>query len=85
MPPCDPDHFRCGYGLVSDTDGAGKLHDRTCIPSKYRCDGEHDCEDGSDEAYKNRDLCWRGMGSDNLKCILNPDEQLHFCGGLLIH
>ena len=33
---CTHDEFRCDYG--------------GCIPKRYRCDGEDDCDDGSDEA-----------------------------------
>ena len=35
---CNDDEFRCAYG--------------ECIPQQYRCDGDRDCEDGSDEKMK---------------------------------
>ena len=55
---CRGDEYRCSYGK--------------CIPRNHRCDGEHDCKDGSDEKYKCK-------GS---KCVLTKYEEQVFCGKL---
>ena len=77
---CKPGWFRCNYGLVSDASNAKNEHDRVCIPNYYRCDGEHDCVDGSDEAYKEPKDCMRGINPSDPKCQLLPYEQKIFCG-----
>jgi hypothetical protein len=40
LPACGPDHFTC-------TNPAGSNKD--CIPNTWRCDGQNDCPDASDE------------------------------------
>ncbi|XP_069115040.1 basement membrane-specific heparan sulfate proteoglycan core protein-like isoform X2 [Argopecten irradians] len=46
--PTSPPVGPCGAGESVCQSGQ-------CIPSDYRCDGEKDCEDGSDEAYCSTD------------------------------
>ena len=60
---CREGEFRCSYGK--------------CIPEYFRCDGENDCEDGSDEARKciNKNLSFH---KDT--CHLTPEEERLFCG-----
>uniref|UniRef100_W5M439 Uncharacterized protein n=1 Tax=Lepisosteus oculatus TaxID=7918 RepID=W5M439_LEPOC len=41
---CEPSQFSCATGK--------------CVPAIWKCDGDEDCEDGSDEAH-----CWRGTCS----------------------
>lgn len=45
---CPPDHFQC-------------VSDKKCIPSDYRCDGQANCADGSDEELLplGENLLWR--------------------------
>lgn len=40
---CNPEHFTCS--------------NRVCIPKGWKCDGEDDCGDGSDEFQCNTDTC----------------------------
>lgn len=37
LPLCGPDHFTCASGV------------QDCIPVSWRCDGQNDCPDKSDE------------------------------------
>ena len=40
VPACGPEHFTCAAPAGSNKD---------CIPSTWRCDGQNDCPDASDE------------------------------------
>uniref|UniRef100_V5I861 Sortilin-related receptor n=1 Tax=Anoplophora glabripennis TaxID=217634 RepID=V5I861_ANOGL len=40
---CGADHFACGNGL--------------CVPKGWKCDGEDDCGDNSDEAHCGKETC----------------------------
>jgi len=40
LPACGPDHFTCAAPAGSN---------KECIPSTWRCDGQNDCPDASDE------------------------------------
>ena len=59
---CKEDEYRCAYG-------------DKCIPKYYRCDGEWDCTDGSDEQVK----C-KGKNSGGGTCSVSDEERAFFCG-----
>ena len=63
---CKPDEFRCAYG--------------GCIPKRYRCDGEADCIDGSDEAMKGT---VKSVNGNPRAAELTSDEEGIFCGTLI--
>ena len=60
---CTHDEFRCNYG--------------GCIPKRYRCDGEDDCDDGSDEAMKGSTLD-KERGEEDIFCG-NPFDIESIC------
>ncbi|XP_037945125.1 low-density lipoprotein receptor-related protein 6 [Teleopsis dalmanni] len=47
LPACGPDHFTCAAPVM----GGGLNNDmnKDCIPASWRCDGQDDCPDKSDE------------------------------------
>lgn len=65
LPDCGSDHFTCS------------IQNKDCIPVAWRCDGQMDCPDGSDEAG-----C-PACRSDQFKCQNGQCiEQSHVCDGI---
>ena len=59
-------------------DGVDEPKERSCIPEYERCDGDKDCVDGSDEAWKNPE-CF-GKNRNDTRCLLTLEEKAKFCG-----
>ncbi|XP_055856668.1 low-density lipoprotein receptor-related protein 6 [Episyrphus balteatus] len=47
LPACGPDYFTCAAPVSGS--GPNNDHNKDCIPASWRCDGQNDCPDKSDE------------------------------------